>query len=584
MKSKHWHRCAICGYINAGRRTPDSICQRQSCRQSTFVLCPECRNPLVGRQFRCPKCRNQFTWQHCEPLQYDPATGNSFACPNDRRIENLEPAYARTLIAEHKKQGDLVIRELSQLSQSIFAVLTQFPGTLHLPDVTSVNLRHHKPITASKLTGLYLDGATRIPEEALESLASLPAELSLCGLTHLSKDAAVLVSKRRFPTLLHGVTEIDDDAAEILAKSQGVIQLDWLPEEQCPATLRARFYNREFQRFQQTIQSISPTVARELRRQSTGHSLNLAGITELRPIAAIELTGAHDLLLDGLLQIDDEVAAALGEHSGLLSLDGLRSIGPNIIDRLIRKPSKISLRSVKNFPLEALSALHSRKKVTLRLYALRKLTAEQTRRLSHLPIHIELDSGACLTIDVVQEFCQKPARLTIRKPETVSDDVRNFIIKSQCSNIQIDITTELQRKLAALASRPAPSTALQQIRLDSQVVFSDADTEHVDRFPGRLRIVFSGSVQLDRQAAKRFSHWSCDLTFLSLGHLENDVLSLLLTHSGHTIFDGIELTDDQADLISREKERGRLELPSYLNDLSTRQIEVLTGNPRVIVS
>lgn len=584
MKSKNWHRCAICGHINAGKRTPDSVCQHQSCRRSTFVLCPECRNPLVGRQFRCPKCRNQFTWRQCEPLQYDPATGTSFACPNDRRIENLEPAYARTLITENKKHGDLVIRELSQLSQSIFSALTQFPGTLHLPDVTSVNLQHHEPITASKLTGLYLDGATRIAQESFEVLASLPAELSLCGLTHISKDVAVWVNKRRFPTLLHGVTEIDDDAAETLAKSRGVIQLDWLPEEQCPATLRARFYNREFQRFQQTIQSISPTCARELRRQSTGRSLNLAGISELSPIAAIELTGAHDLHLDGLLQVDDELAAALGEHSGLISLDGLRSVAPDIIDKLIQKPTKISLRSVKNFPLEALSALNSRKKVTLRLYALKKLTTEQTRRLSHLPIHIELDSGACLTIDVVREFCQKPARLTIKKPETIADDVRDFIISSQCTNIKIDITTELQRKLAALSIRPGPSTALQQIRLDSQVVFSDADTEHVEKFPGRLRIVFSGRVQLDRQAAKRFSHWDCDLTFLSLGRLENDVLSLLLTHAGHTIFDGIELTDDQADLISREKERGRLELPSYLNDLSTRQVEALTSNPRVIVS
>jgi hypothetical protein len=69
-----------------------------------------------------------------------------------------------------------------------------------------------------------------------------------------------------------------------------------------------------------------------------------------------------------------------------------------------------------------------------------------------------------------------------------------------------------------------------------------------------------------------------------MGQLEDDAVSLLLTHSCHMIFDGFEMSDDQARLIASQKELGRLEIPSYLNDLSRQQIEILRHNPRLIIS
>ena len=587
MKSLNWHRCAICSHINAGRRTPDSRCDRSSCRGFTYILCPECQNPLVGRQFRCPKCRNQITWHEGEPLQYDPTVTRSA----DRRITHLDPVYAKALVVENKKQPHLVIRELSQLDQSLLAALIQFPGTLHLPDVTVLDVRPAQPLPKSRLAGLYLDGLTKISPDALDLLTSLPAELSLCGISHIPKELAELISKRRSPTLLHGVTEIDDDAAEALAESQGVIQLDRLPEDQCPTKLRFRFYCREFKEFQGTIQSISPSSARELRRQSAGNPVDLAGLNELTPTAATELTGTHDLLLDGLPTLDNELASALGEHEGLLSLDGLHTVNAATAEKLIHRPRKISLRGVNNFPIEALAPLKSRRKVTLRLFSLKKLSPKHAAQLSHLPIHIELDSGACLTVDAIREFSSKPARLTIKKPETVAEGVLDFLSQSPCSNIEIETTSELQRSLDAIESYVDSANDLQQVRVANQTIFSDIDTEHVNKFveyakkfSGRLRIVLNERVRLDSQAAKRFSHWRCDLTFLSMGQLEDDAVSLLITHPCHMIFDGFEMSDDQARLIASQKELGRLEIPSYLNDLSRQQIEILRHNPRVIIS
>ena len=583
MKSQHWHRCAICGKMNAGVRLPDSTCQH--CRRSTFIHCPECRKPLVGRQFRCCKCRSQLTWRNCVPLPYEHTTDNAVSRPFDRRIEHLEPAYAASLVAENISQGDLVIRELKQVSHSLFDAFAAFPGTLHLPDVTAINLRPDIPIARCKLKGLYLDGVTKITPETLKPLMSIPADLSLCGISHIPKELAESVRERRHCTLLHGISEIDDEAATVLAEAEGTIQLDWLPEDDCPAVLRARFYNRELHQFQKTIRSLSPTCARELRRQLDGKTLDLSGLLSLPPITASELTGSHDLRLDGLPAIDEDLAEALGEHEGLLALDGIPAVTREAARRLTKKPRKVSLRNVKNFPLEALAtAAEKRPNLTVRLYSLKELSIKHARKLSQLPVHIELDSGGCLTIDAAREFCNQRARLTIKMPETVSGEVRDFVLRSPCSNIRIDATTELQRKLAALSERLVPASGLQQVRIDDQTHFSEADTEHVHKFHGRLRIVFNNQIHLDHDATKRFSHWKCDLTFLSVGKLEDAALSLLLTHSSCMIFDGIELSDDQASLIAQEKEQGRLEVPSYLNDLSERQIELLSSNPRVIVS
>ena len=579
MKTAFCHYCAICGNLNDGPRSFKSRCG--NCARSTYIQCPECNEPLLGKQFRCSCCHKQFSWHNAKPIPIKSDNKNqSEGNAADYRIKSLLPAYAKQIVYQTNKESkkELVVRLQPALSTGLFTELAKFHGELHLPDVMTLEPFGTCKKIETNLTFLFLDGIQSISNKQHAYILKLRTGLSLCGIKQISNELAHALKDRQYPTILNGVTHIDKRAAEILAQTPGKIRLDNLNYESSPLALQARFFTNEFKSYSHILKEVTPTFARNLKAATKKNSLLLNGITSLPPQSARELTGDHDLQLNGLNEVNDELAEALGRHKGSLSLDTVNKVSSDNLEFLTKKPTKLSLLSLKSLPFDGLRHLKNRKNVTLRLFSLKKLSDTKAKELSTLPIHIVLDSGSSLTPKNVHLLAQGAARFTVKNPESVSTDVMEKIREIKATNIKIDTTTELQNKVLLLDDSLIPSRV---IRLKNQTTFSKNDATFISKYDKPLQIVFQKRIAMDLDMAFYISHCTCDFMFLNIGQLPDQVLSTLLTHSGTLAFGEFEINDNQCNLINLEKVHGKLDIPAYLNELSPFQSTYLKKNKRV---
>ena len=579
MKTEFCHYCAICGNLNDGPRSFESRCE--NCTRSTYIQCPECNEPLLGKQFRCSSCHKQFSWHNAKAIPIKSGNKNqSDKNAADYRIQSLLPTFAKKIVYETNKKSkkELVVRLQPALSTGLFTELAKFNGELHLPDVMTLEPLGTYNKVETNLTFLFLDGIQAISEKEHGYILNIRAGLSLCGIKHISNELAHVIKDRQYPTVLNGITHIDKRAAEILAQTPGKIRLDNLDYESSPLALQARFFTNEFKSYSHILKEITPTFARTLKAATKKGSLLLNGITRLPPQCARELTGDHDLQLNGLNEVDNELAEALGRHEGALSLDTINEVSPNNLESLTKKPTKLSLRSLKSLPFDGLRHLKTRKNVTLRLFSLKKLSEAKAKELSTLPIHIVLDSGSSLTAKSIHLLAQGDARFTVKNPESVSTEVMDAIQEIKATNIKIDTTTELQKKFLLMNESLVPPRV---IRLKNQITFSKNDANIISKYDEPLQIVFQKRIAMDFDMASCISHCIRDFMFLNIGSLSDTVLSTLLTHSGTMAFGEFSTNESQCKLINLEKVHGKLEIPSYLNELPLSQSILLKNNKRI---
>ncbi len=576
MKTLFCHYCPLCGNLNTGPRTPNSSCT--SCLQSTYIQCPECNEPLLGKQFRCPHCLKQISWLNKKPISI---SQKGLRHKADYSIQSLEPKFAKKLATDNKKQNEpvLVVRKLSHLGGDVLSELSAFNGELHLPDVKTLQDIGTSVTFKPDLTFLYLDGLQNISPERHAAFLDISAPLSLCGLRMISPELALVIQKRRFPTVLNGISHLDQSSAELLTTTQGKLRLDNLSVEDCPIELQGRFFTEELSSFSDALVELSPTLARSMRENLSKDKLSLNGVKRLSATSANELIGDHNLHLDGLTELNQEVAEELGRHKGSLMLDGIATTNAEIFQSLTKHPKRLSLRSLKSLPFDGLRNLERRSNVILRLFSLKKLTAKKSHQLARLPIHIELDSGAALSIETVEILKDGDARFTIKNPESIDPAVMKRIADVDVRNIFIDTTTELQRKISYQKQRLIKNLT---IKLDLQKTFSIQDLEAINAFPERLKIIFKETVPVDLETASLVSQCNADFVFLNTESLTNRVLSKLLIHRNSIVLCAFETNTQQCGIICKEKNVGSLQIPLYFNtDLTPDQINILRENKRI---
>ena len=576
MKTSFCHYCALCGTLNRGPRTPNSSCI--SCGRSTYIQCPECNEPLLGKQFRCAHCQKQFTWDHKKPLLKN---SKSIKARANYSIHSLEPKYARKIVADCKKHNEnvLVVRKLSHLGKEILAELLLFNGDLHLPDVMTLQDLGDEVVFKSNLTFLYLDGLQDICPKQHEAYLNINAPISLCGLREIPPELAFVLKNREFPTVLNGISHLEQSAAELLATTPGKLRLDNLFQDDCHLKLQGRFFTNELKDFTDELIELSPTFARCMRESLTNNTLSLNGIKNLSATCANELIGSHDLHLGGITDLDEESAKELGHHKGALVLDSMTTATGKVFQSLTKNPKRISLRSLKSLPFDGLKSLEKRSNATLRLYSLKKLSVNKAQQLARLPVHIELDSGAALTTEAVEIIKDGNARFTIMAPESIDPVVMQRLAEGDVSNISVDTTTELQRKISSQKQNLIQNPIL---NLSLQKSFSEHDLKAINTFPKHLRIIFKETVPFDLEMASRVSQCKADFVFMKTGSLTDRVLSVLLIHSNSLVFGSFEATEKQCEIIGKEKKVGLLEIPLFLNfDLTASQINELNKNDRV---
>ncbi len=539
---------------------------------------PSCNEILLGKQFRCLHCHEHISWHEADARSFDNRTKG-----NDIRTQTLPKDRAKVLIRNlnERHTSVLVIRQLTGLGKDTLLELAKFKGELHLPDVQNVEpIIEHKPILTN-LRFIYLDAIRSIDPIKHHLYLSLQAGISLSGLKTITPEIAQIIKSRSFPTHLNGITYVSDSVAEILENTPGNLRLDNLEQQNCPPLLQSRFLSKELRKYCDLISTLPKEYARSLKENLVSDTLPLNYVKELLPETAKELTGKHALELNGISEVTNELAEVLGDHEGSLMLDGVTEVGSPVLEALTKKPTKLSLRSIKSLPLGGLSNLEKRKNATLKLFSLKRLSQTKASRLARLPINIVLDSGSSLSTSTVEILAGGTAQFIIQDSSSVDPAVISKITELNATNIKINTPTELQTKIRKLLDG---RTSEHSIRLTLQNTFSEHDFRSLQDSAKIDKVIFDEPVLFSDNTAQLFSQCSANFVFTKTGKLSDEVLSSLLSHSGTITLGGFNTSREQCKKICQLKTRGQLVIPSYLNwDLTKEQIDELMKNERISV-
>jgi len=363
-------------------------------------------------------------------------------CTSDSRLDlgglsTLSDAAAESL---RQHQWELNLSGLKSLSDAAVEIITKHQKSdlclsflTELPDAVAEHLtkNHGK---------LYLDGLTTLPDTVADKLSEHRGRLFLNGLTALSDTAADLLSKHYDGLALSGLTELSDAAAKSLSKCDADLNLDGLTELSEQAARALATINTKWARLSLkglTILQDTPgdlTIAEKLTQQSKDGVLYLPSLKEigeevarlfgkvkcgvelgldsldatvasalikkrkskdcmyevtLNRIEHLTVEAARQLaknkaplILDGLVEIDDDVADALSKHADyLLSLNGLVEPTESVLGHLSKHAGPIHLNGIQSLSAKGAGSLAKCSGVEISLNDLRELPVEVAKNL-----------------------------------------------------------------------------------------------------------------------------------------------------------------------------------------------------------
>lgn len=245
-----------------------------------------------------------------------------------------------------------------------------------------------KPVTRAGLDGRFwpFDSLTSLSPEVAAVLAEVNIPLSFNGLTEISPETAAALAKHPanakagFAHLrLNGVKRLSPEAAAALAAHEGKVLLYSL--EQLDSLPLAQRIGNETGEIRLGLATLTPEIAAELAKNKgtmnfrpNGYGrvdraasvLRLDNIESLSPEAA-EALAAHEglLVLNGLTSLQPEVAASLAKRTGnskvgrtgTLVLNGLPSISREAAVALAKFPGELVLKAITTLDPETAAAL-----------------------------------------------------------------------------------------------------------------------------------------------------------------------------------------------------------------------------------
>ena len=313
-----------------------------------------------------------------------------------RGLKTLDAETARVLSAGFKKAhvGVLLLDGLTTLDAETAQALAHprgsFPAQVSLGGLTTIDAA-----TAAQLVtvqGLWLNGLTSLTPEAARALAAgkpMPAggqggrptamgHLSLNGLETLSPEAAAaLAAVPRHVLTLDGLTTLPPDVAK-------------------------GFANTKISRLSLNgLQSLAPEAAALLASSKAIKDLSINGLTTLAPDAARALAGVTSLHLDGLTDIDGDLARAIVEAKPLyVHMNGLTTLTPE------------AMRVLREFPGQGLRI----RVKTLDVAAARELTTPNPHTIL---LDVEEPTREVADVLLARSILALRNRLTVLAPEGV---------------------------------------------------------------------------------------------------------------------------------------------------------------------
>ena len=605
MRSDRWHRCPHCRTINSGRVGPDASCVK--CRQSTLCPCPACGTPLTDHSAICSDCKQPLSWRGNYPRSsaldfLDRQT--SHQAPRDEAayeltIEFLQPELARRLIGRHNAtitsvqnrssatQSAIVLRSLHSLTPEVASELRFAIGSIHLPDLARLSPDAARRF-ATHEAALHLDGLTDLDPSVAAALAKHPGRLSFGNIDSITKEVAVALSEHTGDLALHGLKCIDEDAAQALSRHKGRLELDRLDETITPLCLQARLYSRsnELHKFTAGLTNLTPEFGRLLSAACRNAPLILDGITHLDADLAKELvTGTPCLLsLNGLRELTDKAAAALGKFPGQLLLNGIERISDTQMHFLTQSsapPQRLSLRRLSRLPTRWFPR-QGGEQWNLHLYGLSVDSLESARKLAGFPGKLHVDRGNWMTVEVLEVFQDGSTRLVVHDIPSVPTEVRKKIEESPDGRVCFPPPkSELERILTKIRKRSgSPAAGQETIELQETTRLTQSAASVLATWPGEL--IFHQDIHLTSGIASRLAASKGTLHFKKQSELRTDALQHLIRHSGKILMYGsYEIRRQHIEILSH-KTLGAFSLdPVCAMLLPKDQQSQLSTNPRV---
>ena len=298
-------------------------------------------------------------------------------------LKSITPEVAEIL---SRHEGRIDLSGLKDINSEVACNLANIDGSLDLSGLTSISPEAAKELSKFKGKPLNLNGFTSISPPVAAHLSECP-HVYLKGLTDVSNEVLVQLSKNRGTIFLDGLKTITPEAAKILASHEGNLFLNGLT-------------------------AISPEIAMHLSKHNGG--LGFGKIESLSAESARYL-GKHKgfLHLYNIKYISDEVAKNLIAHDGEIQIFKLRSITPRVAELLckVSRPN-ITLSSVKTISPEVAEILIKHEGV-LFLGGLTELDIETAKILSKHNNEVNLRGLKVVSQDVMDVL--RKGRMNILK-------------------------------------------------------------------------------------------------------------------------------------------------------------------------
>ena len=179
------------------------------------------------------------------------------------------------------------------------------------------------------------DGLTTLTPEVAAVLAEAQKPLSFNGLTEISPETAAALAKHPpnpdlgFAHLrLNGIKRLSPEAAAVLATHEGKLLLHSL--ERLDSIPLAQKMARDWGEIRLGLTELTPEIAAELAKHRGTHDPKRPGLRRWDGAASI-------LRLDNIERLSPETAEALAAHEGMLVLNGLTSLDPQVATSLAKR-------------------------------------------------------------------------------------------------------------------------------------------------------------------------------------------------------------------------------------------------------
>lgn len=511
------------------------------------------------------------------------------AFPGELRLDGLSAVDADLARVLAKFVGPrLSLGGMAAVSAEAAAALAGYPGDLVLaglrelpPDIAAAFTTRPAPkMFGSPRPVIRLGGLASLSVASAEKLATADRDVHLAGLHALTPELARALVGGSSGMYLDGVTDMDTDVAEIIAAAPAFVRLGGLRKLSHPALARKLLrhyttYGNSSLWDARSLTSISPEVA-DLFAHHAG-DVSLDGLEEIDERVATAL-GSHvggrlmehgplagTLSLDGLERVDEPVARALvrghlepppadpaDRWYWTLSLDGVRELGPDAARALAASRGGLSLGGIRQLPPGVAAILAGHPGPELRLDGLTSLSVEDAHLIAKHGGRVSLDGLVDLAPDVADALATHEHGLELDGLTTLSPECAATLSRLR-GGLSLEGIRALDPRAEAALARLPPEIG--RLGLRSLTVIEDPNlAKLLARQGGQGHVRMHALETMSPQAAAELAAAApSSLTLDSVRQLDAHVAEALAAQQGVLWLAARALSPEAAAAIARHE-------------------------------